>query len=459
MTNYDLRLSFYGSNKDAIECQDAEVLLIGPAETGKTLAFLWKLHRTATKYEKASLVILRKTLTSTYSTVLVTFQEKVIGKHEAITIQEGDPEKPIPTDSWGGEKPQWFDYPNGSRIWVAGLDKSSRILSAEHDLIYVNQTEELTLDDWETLTTRTTGRAGHVKHPQTIGDANPTYPTHWMYQRQGITRFYSWHKDNPVLYDPATGEITEQGKRTISRLDALTGLRKERLRWGRAVQAEGAVYDEYNTAVHLVDRFDIPDDWRRIRSVDFGYTNPFVCQWWAMDNDGRMYLYREIYKTQTIVEDHARQIVELSNGESIEATVCDHDAEDRATLERHGVPTVAADKAISVGIQNVQKRLTKAGDNRPRLFIMRDSLVSEDKELAKEYKPICTEHEFPAYIWPKSTSGKPVKEVPVDLNNHGMDALRYAVMYLDGSGPSAGETVDVPAADYRRERRSVVWNR
>lgn len=443
MTNYDIDLSFYGANKDAIECQAAEVLLIGPAETGKTLGFLWKLHRIAFKYENASLVILRKTLTSTYSTVLVTFQEKVLGEDAPVSV-------------YGGETPRWFDYPNGSRVWVAGLDKSSRILSAEHDIIFVNQPEELTLDEWETLSTRTTGRSGHIPHPQLIGDPNPTYPTHWMYQRKVIKRFYSWHKDNPALFDQGTGEPTAQGLQTLERLASLTGMRYTRLFEGRACQAEGAVYEGWNEAIHLVDRFDIPADWRRIRCVDFGYSNPFVCQWWAMDGDERMYLYREIYKTQTIVEDHARDIVRLSEGEYIEATVCDHDAEDRATLERHGVPTQAASKAITPGIQAVQARLRKAGDNRPRLFVLRDSLVEQDADLARVFKPTKTRDEFAAYVWPKAPDGKALKEVPLDLNNHGMDTTRYGVMYLDGSGPSAGETVEVPTADYRREHRRLL---
>jgi phage terminase large subunit len=334
----------YGANLDALRCKAPEVLLCGPAETGKTFAFLLKLHLIATQYEKASLVILRKTLTSTYSTVLITFQQKVLGDD-------------APVEVYGGEKPQWFDYPTKARIWVAGLDKSSRILSAEHDIVYVNQAEELTLDDWETLTTRTTGRAGHMPYSQTIGDANPSWPQHWMYQRESIERFYSWHKDNPTLFDPETGEATQQGEHTLSVLSQLTGLRRARLFEGRAVQAEGAVYDSYNPVVHLKDAFPIPADWRRFRAVDFGFSNPFVCQWWAMDGDGRMYCYREIYHTQRLVEDHARDIVQLSQGERIEATVCDHDAEDRATLERHGVPTVGAKKDISPGIQAVQARL------------------------------------------------------------------------------------------------------
>jgi len=436
--------SFYGDNRDAFRCRDAEVLLIGPAETGKTFGLLWKLHLCALKYRKASIVILRKTLTSTYSTVLVTFQEKVLGESAQI-------------DTYGGEKPQWFDYPTGARIWVAGLDKSSRILSAEHDVIYVNQAEELTLDEWETLTTRTTGRAGHMPYSQTLGDANPTYPTHWMYHRKGIARFYSWHRDNPTLYDHEEEDWTTQGEVTRTRLAALTGLRRVRLFEGRAVQAEGVVYDGYSEALHHIDPFEIPADWRRIRAIDFGYTNPFVCQWWAIDHDGRMYLYREIYHTQRLVEDHARDIVRLSAGERIEATVCDHDAEDRATLERHGVSTVAARKAVSVGIQKVQARLRKAGDNRARLFVMRDALAEEDRGLRREYKPTCTAHEFPAYVWPEARDGKPIKEAPVDVDNHGMDAMRYGVMYADGTGRAASATVDVAPEHYQPERRRLLW--
>jgi phage terminase large subunit len=447
MANYDVDLSFYGDNKAAIECQAPEVLLIGPAETGKTIALLWKLHRIAFKYSNASLVILRKTLTSTYGTVLRTFQEKVVGETGL----------KLCVDTYGGEKAQWFDYPNGSRIWVAGLDKSSRILSAEHDIIYVNQAEELTMDDWETLTTRTTGRAGHIPHPQTIGDANPTYPSHWMYKRETIRRFYSWHRDNPTLYDGQ--EWTRQGEETLRRLANLTGLRRVRLFEGKAAQAEGVVYEDWNEAIHVIEPFAIPDDWRRFRVVDFGFTNAFVCQWWAVDHDGRMYLYREIYHTKRLVEDHARQIVALSEGERVEATVCDHDAEDRATLERHGVPTIAAQKAVTVGIQAVQARLRVQKDDKPRLYVFRGALVELDPELDTEHKPTCTKDEFAGYIWEKTPDGKPNKETPHKADDHGMDAVRYGVMYLDNETQSSGETVHADPEIYRVEHKSRLWDR
>jgi hypothetical protein len=46
---------------------------------------------------------------------------------------------------------------------------------------------------------------------------------------------------------------------------------------------------------HVIDPFDIPADWPRYFSFDYGYSDPFACQWWAMDHKGRAYLYREWY--------------------------------------------------------------------------------------------------------------------------------------------------------------------
>lgn len=427
----------FGGAREFVNYRGPEAIIHGPAETGKTISALYKLHIAADAYPNSSIVIARKTLSSCYGTVLQTFQNKVLFDGCGV-------------EPYGGNKPEWFDYPNGSRIWIAGLDKASKILSAEHDIVYVNQAEELSLDDWETLTTRTTGRAGNMPYSQTIGDANPAWPTHWMYGRESLKLFYSQHSENPALFDQATGKITEQGERTMGVLMALTGLRRTRLLDGKAAQAEGVIYEEWHPALHLIDRFDIPDEWLRFRVVDFGYTNPFVCQWWAVDYDGRMYRYREIYHTGRTVRAHSATIREWSEGEYIIATVCDHDAEDRATLHENGIKTLAAQKAVSVGIDKVKERLKVAGDHRPRLYFLRDSLVEVDHSLKEAHKPTCTEDEFPSYVWGNSKT----KEQPSKEDDHGMDATRYAVMYRDGDvkPPPAGAQAD--GKMHKRERKS-----
>jgi phage terminase large subunit len=310
------------------------------------------------------------------------------------------------------------------------MDHPDKVLSSERDFIYVNQVEELDLSDWETLRTRATGRAGHIAKPQVIGDCNPSVPTHWI-KGMNIPLIESRHEDNPTLFDQATGEITEQGILSLSILDELTGPRKARLRYGQWAGAEGMVYeDSWDAQRNLINPFTIPSTWRRFISIDFGFTNPFVAQWWAEDDDGRLYLYREIYKTQVLVEDHAREVKRLTT-EPIEAVICDHDAEGRETFTKHaGFNTIPAKKDVLDGIQAVAGRLRKAGDNKARLFIMRDSLVEKDSALAQKHKPTCTAEEVEGYVWkiPK-TPGR--KEEPLKENDHGCDAMRYIAMHRE----------------------------
>lgn len=406
-------------------CYDGhEAILSGPYETGKTFASLYKLHALLVSTPKARALMVRKTYKSIKNSVVVSYEQKVL------PVPPEHPESSI--DKYGGESPEFYDYPNGARLVVGGMDNPDKFLSAEYDFIYVNQTEELRLDDWEKLVGRATGRAGNTTKPQVFGDCNPGPPTHWIKQRDGLKLFNSRHEDNPTLHDGQ--DWTEQGRRTLAILDGLTGVRKKRGRYGLWVAAEGQVY-EFDPVIHEIDNFTIPASWRRFCVVDYGYTNPFVCQWWAIDDDGRMYLYREIYMSGRTVKRHAQQIRALSEGENIEVYIADHDAEDNATMSENGIATTLADKRKSVGIEKVEDRLAKAGDGKPRIFFLRDALVEKDPLMVEAYRPTSTVEEFASYIYPEGVHGKPVKEEPVKENDHGMDAMRYAVMYVDSYTP------------------------
>lgn len=434
-------VSLRGAQRAAWGCKAHEMMVSGPAETGKTYGLCFRTNALLWKYKGAQAVLARKVMATVYGTVWQTYR-KVLKLDQV-------PESDWPVRVFGGEKPEWVDYPNGSRLWIAGLDNPGKALSSERDLIQGNQCEEWTLDDWETLLTRTTGRAANMPWSQVCGDCNPGPPTHWILQRfqpsnpiPGRVFLESRHEDNPTLYD-ADGQITDRGRVTMTILDGLTGVRKERLRWGRWVQAEGAIYESFDAAVHVIDAFEIPAEWKRYRVVDFGYNNPFVCQWWAQDLDGRLYLYRELYGTKRLVEEWAvgkigpdglqmypDNIRDLSEGESILATVCDHDAEGRATLESRGIRTIPAVKAVQDGIQAVQSRLKVQPDGKPRLYYMRNALVSADPDLKVKGKPTCTIEEVPGYVW-NVTGGRNKGEEPVKEDDHGQDAKRYLVMHLD----------------------------
>lgn len=408
-----------GAAQEIFAMRDDEVILDGPAGTGKSRSLLEKVHLALCKYPGARGLMVRKTRTSLTSTGMVTFEEKVLHPLDGVFFHGGDQE---------------YKYPNGSSLAVGGMDKPTKIMSSERDIVYVQEAVELTENDWESITTRL--RNGVMPYQQILGDVNPDGPRHWIKRRAdrgGLRLIQSRHEDNPVLWDAGRGEWTERGAAYIKKLDALTGVRYLRLRKGQWAAAEGIIYEGWDTSVHLVDQFDIPLDWPRVWCVDFGYTNPFVWQAWAIDPDGRIFRYREIYRTRRIVQDHAAQILKLTMNEPAPvAIVCDHDAEDRATFERWtGLTTVAAHKAVSPGIQAVANRLKVAGDGRPRLFLLRDALADIDEELKDAGKPYATEQEFDSYVWDESS--KRVKgEEPKKENDHGMDALRYLVAAVDG---------------------------
>lgn len=464
------RVKLRGAARQLMACRADRVVTCGPAGTGKSYGALFKIHFMALKNgrcprwcdlvhdrlpsgehysEGMKGLVVRKTHRSLAATGLVTFREKVAAE----AIERGE----VKWYGGSGEKPAQYIYANGSTIVVGGLDNPDKIMSADYDVIFAQELTDCTLDDAEKLTTRL--RNGRVSFQQLLADCNPVHPSHWVKQQTdkgAMTMLYSRHEDNPTLYDDR-GAVLPAGRAYLDKLDALTGVRKERLRWGRWAAAEGMIYDAWRPDVHVIDtpdlgtvdtegRWALPREWRRIWAVDFGFTNPFVWQQWAIDGDGRMWLEKEIYRSRRLVEDHARDILRAvtyleSGGKNWRypkpsAIICDHDAEDRATLERHlGMGTQAAWKGVSDGIQAMQARVRLAGDGKPRIIVIRDSLVERDESLRDAGKPTCFAEEIEGYVWKLkphvSSVGRNEPDEPLKENDHSMDAARYVVANLD----------------------------
>lgn len=419
--------------------RDGEVLLSGPAGTGKSRACLEKLNIAALKYPGMLGLIVRQVRDTLASTALQTFEKFVVAEQMAAgaVIYAGS----------SGRKPARYVYNNGSEIWLAGLDKPSKIMSTEFDMIYIQEATEVKPDGWESLTTRL-GRLPTMPYQQLIADCNPDSNTHWLNLRcaSGSTvKLESRHEDNPVLAN-ADGSWTEQGAGYIAKLDKLTGVRKLRLRHGIWAAAEGVIWGSFDPKRHIVRPFPIPEDWPRVWTVDFGMVHPFVLQCWAIDPDGRMFRYREIYRTGGLVEDHARKIISIvrpgarwvadgmggdghwEGGSWIEPRpqkiICDHDAEDRETLRRYlGMSTTPADKRVKRGLDAVEARFRD-----DRLFFAANALVERDQKLVDARKPVCTEQEIGGYVWDAN------KEQPVKENDDGCDATRYGVSHFDLKG-------------------------
>ena len=101
-----------------------------------------------------------------------------------------------------------------------------------------------------------------------------------------------------------------------------------------------------------------------------------------------------------------------TNDIHIENTVCDHARQERAELEQHGIYTDAAQKDVDLSIA-IMNRILKA----QQMFVFRDRCPKLCEELEN-------------YRYADTRGGD--KEQPLKVNDHSVDAARYAVMYAFG---------------------------
>jgi hypothetical protein len=468
--------------KEVFESREEEVLVSGPAGTGKSRACLEKIYAMCMLTPNTKGLILRKTLASLGSSALSTWRKFVI--KEALETGE--------VVYYGGssEEPPQYRFKNGSRVVIGGLDKPVRVMSTEYDIIYIQEATECTIDDIESCKTRL--RNWNISFQQLLMDCNPGSAQHplLLRTRDGLCKLIeSRHEDNPVLFtlcapdDPEAQvyrgialKLTERGKKYIAILDALTGVRYKRLRLGLWVSAEGIIYDEFDPARHVLpwqeDEEGNPiiapgwETWDRYWVIDFGLQHPFVLQCWAVHPDtDAIYMYREIYMTNRIVAEHAETIMDIVMPEvtvlkpvdnpaerriemvpTIErhwiepkpvTIICDHDAEGRRTFEKvTGLGTQPAIKFVNDGID-----LHKARLKQMKCFIMADSLVEKDQILVDELRPTCTADEYSGYAWRTNAEGRKMDE-PVKKDDDGMDCCRYITMHFDYRGKARFSIMD-----------------
>ena len=272
--------------------------------------------------------------------------------------------------------------------------------------------------------------------------ATPILGKNWMYDR---------------IYQAGTsGKNPDVKHWTVSLLDnkfipaeekerqraLLTADEIERRFYGLFTSLEGAVFKELVPEIHFVKRFPIPVTWRKVRSIDLGFVHPFCCLWGALSPDDTLYIYLEHFRNETLLRDHAEIIQRMEVDESlysgvheygmmglIEETICDHDRQERAELEQHGIYSSPANKDVRLSIQIINRLLKPAltydGTLKPRLYIF------DDCENVKR--------EMQNYRWnPKPTGGK---EEPLKEQDDAVDPVRYLATYFFASG--SDESVEI----------------
>jgi len=193
---------------------------------------------------------------------------------------------------------------------------------------------------------------------------------------------------------------------------------------------EGRVYKEFTPETHVIKK--LPNNIRpeefneKFFSIDFGFENPSVILCIGVDEDGRYYVFDEFYKRKHTNTDLLRVLNDLRAKYGIFSGFADHKPEAIHLFNQNGFKIKKARKhnySISEGIKAVAQKLV-VRNHKPHLYVM-DKCVNVIRE-------------FESYRYEKSTT-KNVKEEPLKMDDHAMDAIRYAIYSREtGFTPSSG---------------------
>lgn len=426
-----------------------QVMLSGSFGSGKTRVLCMKGVFLSQLYPGNRGLIVRKNFNTLEKSTLWTLlkpegdlppvlpPEMIISHHKTkhiIEVQTNNPRKP-------------------SYIFYEGLDDPDKLGSFVNlGWIGIDEGTETEEGDWSQLM----GRLRHNKVPfhQIFTATNPDSPDHYLYKK-----FYD---ENGEPRTDLVAHCIESNSlmnpylpaEYIKALQELKGQFYERYVLGKWVGFGGQIYDVWDRKINEIPRFEIPGHWDRIRSIDFGFVHPFVCQWWAIAPESFYYtasdgvnrhipagcavMYREIYKTRELVSDMATLIKRETGNEQIIASVADWDAEGRETLDANGIVTSPAIKDVEAGIQACYRRIRVDFSHThpaPMLLIMKDARChAPDQYLVDKQRPLCTADEIPLYrrydTQAKEDNPKR-KEQPIKKGDDGCDAMRYGIVAIE----------------------------
>jgi len=217
--------------------------------------------------------------------------------------------------------------------------------------------------------------------------------------------------DNPYLAE--SGEYEAM-------LSSLPEVERKRLLDGDWDVAEGAAFPEFSKVIHVVDPYEMPNNWIRIRSADYGYSSPSCVLWGAVDWDGNIIIYRELYQSGLTGEQLANRINDLEVYDPPMHT----SVLDASCWSKSGIGPSIADSIIRSGIRFVpsnRDRISGKVELHRRLSIREKTGEPQLKIFSNCINLIRT---LPTIPYAKNNA----EDVDTKADDHAYDALRYMVM-------------------------------
>ncbi len=220
----------------------------------------------------------------------------------------------------------------------------------------------------------------------------------------------------------------------------------------------GQAFPEWDTSIHVVAPETIPSDWLRYRAVDYGYAAPFCCLWLAKRPDGSVVVYRELYASGLTATEQAKQVKALSGDEPYRASYGDPSMW-ASTREGKKFKSLADQyKAAGITLKPATND-RKAGWERVHKFLEWDEGDAE----TPGFEPLLSVFStcanlirtFPIQVRDEHK----VEDIDTDLEDHAVDALRYALMAMTTSpvGAAIGAAITGRAAPEPDIKKLPRW--
>ena len=302
-----------------------------------------------------------------------------------------------------------------SRIGFKSCDQGrEKFQGSSLDFVWFD--EEPPFDIYQECRMRVLDRKGMI-----FGTMTPLKGLTWVYNEIYLNENNDknvWHitmewADNPFLDQNEVAEMTA----------SLSADELESRRYGKFVQSGGMVYNEFDENLHVIDPFDVPQEWYDNISIDPGLNNPLSAHWYAEDFDGNVYVIAEHFEQGKDVAYHAQRMKEISDRlhwprdrQGRLSALIDSAAGQRTLASNKNVVELFAENGILVNPRvnkdmfsgiNTVKRYFRDGMGKPHLFIFRNCT-----NLIREIK---------SYWWGKN-------DLPVKDDDHSLDELRYYLM-------------------------------
>lgn len=310
----DIVIDYIPNKKQALfhKSSATEAVYGGAKGGGKSCGLIMEAMMYGLEYPKADIYLFRETYQDLEDTLIPEWFEKV----------------PSNLYKWNGSK-YTATLINGTVVrfrYVRNYEDAKGYQGRSMDFVGVDELtkhEEKTIQ--ELLSCLRSARGYPVRFRGTCNPGGKGH--HWVKKRYVSGTNYG----DIVVVDELTGNIIEFIPATVydndtlmqndpmyvKRLENLPYEQRRAFLHGDWDVFEGMALESFNEAIHVIEPFEIPKHWRRWISIDNGYTDPFAWYWFAVDELGTVYIYREYtreYEDEKVIySKQAERAVELSS--------------------------------------------------------------------------------------------------------------------------------------------------